>query len=80
MSTEIHFKVGQAALRVHVAICPDTVDDEAVVGDRGLEPLQPIPWKRASSTTSRWSFEARTRHAICADGERRPLADHTSHF
>lgn len=54
MAAEIDLKVGQSTLRVHGAVCADAIDDEAVIGDWGLEPLQSIPWRaiRQNSTTA----------------------------
>ena len=46
MAAESDLIIGQSTLRVHVAVCADAVDDEAVVDDGGLEPLQSVPWKR----------------------------------
>ena len=39
MSAESDFEIGQSTFRMHVTVCPDTVHDETVVGDRGLESL-----------------------------------------
>lgn len=39
MTTERHFKISQTAFRMHVAQSTDSIDDEAVIQNGGLEPL-----------------------------------------
>lgn len=79
MSTEIDFVVRQSAFRMHASECADAVDDKAVVGDRGLEPLQPVPWnerrqfffQKNLNAVAYHSQDRRTRHAVVpeVDGE-----------
>lgn len=43
MATHVNLEVGQPTLLVHVTKRPDTVNDERIVLDWGLETLHAIP-------------------------------------
>ena len=42
--SEFDLNVGQSTLRMHTPQCPNTVNDERVPDNRGLEALHPAPY------------------------------------
>jgi hypothetical protein len=44
MPREFDLNIGQSTLRMHTPQCPNTVNDERVLGDWGLEALHPAPY------------------------------------
>jgi hypothetical protein len=43
VSTQRYLVISEATLRVHCPVGTNAINNEAVIGNRGLESLQPIP-------------------------------------
>lgn len=70
MPTQIDLVISQSALRMDCAVRADAVNDEALVGDRGLEALEAVPWDDVNTRDRMQSFGDGTYRSCCRSTQR----------